>query len=675
MTRLRRSVSIAGSMFIIAGLVAAVAVRTAAIAPAAVQAPALGADVSPFTTVSSWTQVQQAGNSFVGVEAAFAATAEKTYASDVTAAANVGLYVMPYAFAFPYNPTANGSVAKQAETAVSTVESVSSPADASSDLMLPLAVDMEYDPYYRSEGTTQCYGLTPSAMVTWIKTFIADVKALKRTPVIYTTTSFWTDCTASSTDFSAYPLWLASFGPARPALPSGWSSATFWQYSDTGTVTGIAGNTTDLDYLGPVVQVGQVSKAIAPVLVRTLNSLNGQSVSYTPATLLPGVSVNAAGRITGTPTRVGQYAVTVTPSTAGSVPAAMSFTWDVHGTIALSATNRSSTAGAPVSLKLAASGPDQNAGFAPALKATGLPTGLSMTSAGVITGWLARQGTFTVRVTASDGLGGSGSASFTWTVKAAADSGTAGQVRQVGGSGKCLNDPAGNTANGTLVTLWTCTGKSNQRWTTVQDGTLRTGGKCLSRAGNSTASGAKLALATCNAANGAQHWLASTDGQLINPQSGKCLDVPPASAANGTHPVIEPCANSTSQPNEHWIRPAAPIASGQPGKCLAMVTNSSVALRSCANVAAQHWQPRADGTIRAGAGCLTDPEPVVGSPIAPTRCDSSKSIITWKLVSVGPIATELVSTASGLCASASSTGTKLVMAACSSTPAVTWRIG
>ena len=97
----------------------------------------------------------------------------------------------------------------------------------------------------------------------------------------------------------------------------------------------------------------------------------------------------------------------------------------------------------------------------------------------MVTGWLSRPGTFKVNVTASDGLGGTGTATFTWTLMAAPTTGTAGPVKQVGGSARCLDDPSGNTANGTVIQLWSCTGKSNQSWTAVQDGTLRTGGKCL----------------------------------------------------------------------------------------------------------------------------------------------------------------------------------------------------
>ncbi|MDT7781965.1 MAG: hypothetical protein QOF58_384 [Pseudonocardiales bacterium] len=68
-----------------------------------------------------------------------------------------------------------------------------------------------------------------------------------------------------------------------------------------------------------------------------------------------------------------------------------------------------------VSLQLSASG-----GTAPyTWSATGLPTGLSISSSGLITGTASVAGTYNVTATATAGAGGSGSASFTWTVGAA----------------------------------------------------------------------------------------------------------------------------------------------------------------------------------------------------------------------------------------------------------------
>ena len=681
MTRLRRRHGIAGSIsIVVAGLALAAATQTSAGGSAALAAttPASsvqGTDVSSLDGSSiNWADV--AGSErFVSVKATEGNYyTDADYQADVTQAVAAGLYVMPYVFANPYSGNGSGTV--QADYAWKTIGAASAtPAYKSSALMLPVVVDLEPDPYVNSgseKNSNQCYGLSPSAMVSWIKAFITETKAdTGKTPVIYTTTSWWNACTADSAAFSADPLWIASYDVAVPSIPMAWRNLTFWQYSQSGTVSGISG-AVDLDSLGPT-QTSRLGTAIAAEQLQTLSSLAAQAIpsGYTATGLPPGLSISASGQVTGKPAAVGSYSVTVTPPT-GAAPASMPFTWDVHGTIGPSTVNRASTAGTPVWFRVATSGPDQNAGFAPTLGASGLPPGVSMTSAGVITGWPTRWGTFTVTVAAADALGGTGTASFTWTVKAAADSGTAGPIRQVGGSGKCLDDPSGTTANGTRIDLSSCTGKVNQRWTAVQDGTLRTGGKCLETVGNSAASGAKLQLEPCNSDDGAQLWEAGAVGQLVNPQSGKCLDVPSASAANGTPPVIEPCANSASQPNEHWLRPAAAVTSGQPGKCVG-TSGTAAVLVTCANSSWQHWQPQPDGSVRVNGWCLLEGGATVRSTLSIGSC-SGAAATRWKPVSAGPIATELVNAASGLCASIPATGTRLALAACANAAATTWRL-
>ena len=136
--------------------------------------------------------------------------------------------------------------------------------------------------------------------------------------------------------------------------------------------------------------------------------------------------------------------------------------------------------------------------------------------------------------------------------------------------------------------------------------------------------------------------------------------------------MIEPCANSTSQASEHWLRPAAAITSGQPGRCIA-TSGTNAVLATCANVTAQHWQPLSNGTVR-GPGCLAETVGTVGSAVSVGRC-AGGSILQWKLVSAGPIATELVNVASGLCVSVPANGTRLVVAACANAPTTTWHVG
>jgi GH25 family lysozyme M1 (1,4-beta-N-acetylmuramidase) len=685
--RLRRRSGIAGTtLIIIAGLAVAVAARTAVQEPAALasttQPSVEGTDVSNLTTVTIWPDVKAAGMSFVGVMAYDGASVSDpaVYNSQVTGALSAGLFVMPYVVADPLKVKTGGG---QFTNAWPVIDSIATAPYAAGGQYLPIALDMESQPQVTPKA---CYGLTQTQMVSWITEFIAAAKSQTDVlPVIYSNPNWWQACTGNTKAFAASdpPLWIADYGIASPAIPPGWADYTFWQDADTATVNGIGVKgqaKADLDLMQsvpPTVTAGSGTRG--SVQIETLNSLAGQPVAYAATGSLPSyLSLSATGLLSwSSSTPVGMHAVTVTPTSTATTPAtvipsSVSATLRVHGTIKPSNANRSSTAGTPISLRVTTSGPDQNAGFAPTLKATGLPAGLAMTSAGVITGWPTKPGTYKLTVTAADALGGTGSASFTWTVKAASDSGTAGQIRQVGGSGKCLDDPSGKTANGTHVDLWGCTGKSNQRWTVVQDGTLRTGGKCLSTASDSRSNGAKLVLEACNSKDGAQLWQAATDGQLVNPQSGKCLDVAAASAANGTQPVIEPCANSASKPNEHWLRPAAAIASGQPGKCVA-ASGTAVVLATCANTTAQHWQPQPDGTLRLSGKCMLEGGTTVRSILSVGSC-SGAAATKWKLVSAGPIAAELVNSASGLCASVPASGTRLVIAACGNTPATTWHL-
>jgi hypothetical protein len=82
------------------------------------------------------------------------------------------------------------------------------------------------------------------------------------------------------------------------------------------------------------------------------------------------------------------------------------------GVTANSPGNQTGTVGTAVSLQLSASG-----GTAPyTWTATGLPTGLSVSSSGLISGTPSAAGTFNVSVTAKDSTGATGAASFTWTI-------------------------------------------------------------------------------------------------------------------------------------------------------------------------------------------------------------------------------------------------------------------
>ncbi|MEU2332818.1 lysozyme [Streptomyces sp. NPDC006654] len=100
---------------------------------------------------------------------------------------------------------------------------------------LPGVLDIEWNPYGDA-----CYGKSASGMVGWITDFLNRYKARTgRNAVIYTATSWWSDCTGNYAGFaSANPLWVARYASEVGTLPAGWSSYTMWQYTSTGPTVG-----------------------------------------------------------------------------------------------------------------------------------------------------------------------------------------------------------------------------------------------------------------------------------------------------------------------------------------------------------------------------------------------------------------------------------------------------
>ncbi|MET9254396.1 lysozyme [Streptomyces sp. NPDC048182] len=100
---------------------------------------------------------------------------------------------------------------------------------------LPGALDIEWNPYGAA-----CYGKSASAMVSWIRDFVNTYRARTgRDAVIYTATSWWTQCTGNSGAFgTTNPLWIARYASSVGALPAGWGVQTMWQYTSSGPTVG-----------------------------------------------------------------------------------------------------------------------------------------------------------------------------------------------------------------------------------------------------------------------------------------------------------------------------------------------------------------------------------------------------------------------------------------------------
>jgi glucosylceramidase len=119
-----------------------------------------------------------------------------------------------------------------------------------------------------------------------------------------------------------------------------------------------------------------------------------------------------------------------------------------------------------------------------------------------------------------------------------------------GYQGLCLDVRSASTADGTPVQVYTCNGTGAQQWTVESNGTIQTLGKCLDVSGAGTANGTKVQLYTCNG-TGAQSWQAQSNGELVNTNSGSCLD-DTGSGGSGTQVQIWSCTDAS---NQQWHLP------------------------------------------------------------------------------------------------------------------------
>ncbi|MBO8189993.1 lysozyme [Streptomyces spirodelae] len=186
-----------------------------------------GVDVSSHQGNVAWSTLWNSGVRFAYSKATEGTSYKNPYfAQQYNGSYNVGMIRGAYHFALPNS----SSGATQANYFASNGGGWSKDGKT-----LPGVLDIEYNPY----GAT-CYGLSKSAMVNWIRDFTSTYKARTgRDAVIYTTTSWWTQCTGNTSAFgNSNPLWIARYASSPGTLPAGWGFWTFWQYTSSGPTVG-----------------------------------------------------------------------------------------------------------------------------------------------------------------------------------------------------------------------------------------------------------------------------------------------------------------------------------------------------------------------------------------------------------------------------------------------------
>lgn len=185
-----------------------------------------GIDVSHYQGTINWSAVKAAGISFAYIKDTEGTTyKDPMFNTNYLNAYNAKVIRGAYHFAQP----GSSSGATQANYFAS-----NGGAWSADNLTLPGMLDLEGG----------CYGLSASAMDSWILDFYNTYKSrTTRDIVIYTSPSWWNTCTGGwSGMYSRSPLFVADWTTASsPTIPAGFPYATLWQYTDAGSVSGISG--------------------------------------------------------------------------------------------------------------------------------------------------------------------------------------------------------------------------------------------------------------------------------------------------------------------------------------------------------------------------------------------------------------------------------------------------
>ena len=214
----------------------------------------------------------------------------------------------------------------------------------------------------------------------------------------------------SSADNSSYASSVSYNG-------NGGGGATTGNTGGSGSVS-LTWNVDNLSVTNPGTQSNVSGSAISNLTISAPHdTTGGNTVTFGASGLPSGLSINATtGVISGTPTAACACSVTVTATDSEALSESTSFTWNVTNTVSVTNPGSQSNVSGTAITALQIGATDTQSGATLTYSATGLPSGLSISSSGRITGTPAAAGSNSVTVTATDGSGYHGSATFNWTI-------------------------------------------------------------------------------------------------------------------------------------------------------------------------------------------------------------------------------------------------------------------
>ncbi|MGC4115108.1 MAG: GH25 family lysozyme [Myxococcales bacterium] len=182
-----------------------------------------GIDVSVYDGTVDWAAVAASGRGFALARLGQGTTADPSFATHWAGMKAEGLVRGAY---LEFRPALDATA--QANLVSSAVGALQ-PGD------LPVALWVE-----------AMDGVDKATLVSRLQSLADAVEASTgRKPIIGTGKSVW--ASVNSAEFATYPLWIPSYSRPCPDLPDQWSEWLLFQYSDSGTVPGLAAGVARVD--------------------------------------------------------------------------------------------------------------------------------------------------------------------------------------------------------------------------------------------------------------------------------------------------------------------------------------------------------------------------------------------------------------------------------------------
>lgn len=184
-------------------------------------------DVSTWNGVIDWNAVAKSGVKYAMIRSSFGVENPKQidnkFQRNIQNAINAGIKCGIYHYSYAQSVSA---AEQEADFCIKTIKSYK--------IDLPVAFDIE--------DSSQTH-LNKDTLTNIVIAFCEKIKSAGYTPMLYCNPSWLNSYLDKDKLLEKYDLWLAHWGVSEPSF-----DCTIWQYTDSGTVSGIAGNV-DLNYI------------------------------------------------------------------------------------------------------------------------------------------------------------------------------------------------------------------------------------------------------------------------------------------------------------------------------------------------------------------------------------------------------------------------------------------